>query len=168
MKVVYLKTTIKQKFPRFQSKMTRLGAGIEAVVYSDGEFAYKSCRYNTNYVKWLLDLRKNKLLDNPHVPEVYTIYVDKHKKECLIKMELLKEGNYNKMCKESRIFEITVWKFLDKKIKRTRLTRLETVAKHLADFIHTTRMKSRRISLDMHSGNVMMRHKQLVLTDPVV
>lgn len=168
MKVVYLKNTINQKFPKFRSKMKRLGAGIQAVVYSDGEFAYKSCRYDTNYVKWLLDLRKNKLLDNPHAPEVYAIYVDKHKKECLIKMELLSEGKYNEMCKTAYRFEKTIRKFLDKGSKKSRLTRFETIAKHVADFISKNKKKSRVIGLDLHSGNVMMRHKQVVLTDPVV
>lgn len=168
MRVVYLKTTLKQKFPRFDTKMEQIGFGIQGVVYSDGEYAYKLCRYNTNYVRWLLNLRRNKLLDNPHVPEVYKIYVDKHKKHCLVQMELLSPGKERKMQKESYYLQCKINNFMCGKSKKTNLDNLDTVAKNVAEFIAKQERAGRPICLDMHFGNVMMRHKQLVITDPVV
>lgn len=168
MRVVYLKTTINQKFPKFSDKWVLLGAGIQAVVYSDRKYAYKHCRFNTNYVKWLLDLRKNKLLDNPYVPKVYKIYVDKNKKDCLVQMELLSPGHVDIMEEKSSWFEGVTIDLQDGDYHKKRLNRFEKVAKHVADFINKQERAGNTVCLDMHSGNVMMRRNQLVITDPVV
>lgn len=168
MRVVYLKTTINGKFPNFRKKMQYLGNGAEAVVYTDGKFAYKCCNYSSNYVKWLLDLRKNKLLDNPYVPKVNTIYVDKHKKRCFIKMELLSAGKYNEMCRISDKMWVEVHDFYRSPTKKKRLNKKTIVLKQIADFIRQRESAGKLICIDLHSKNVMMRRKQLVITDPVV
>lgn len=168
MRVVYLKTKIHHKFPRFRSKMKELGYGIQAVVYTDGEYAYKSCRFDTNYVKWLLDLRKKKLLDNPHVPKVYKIYVDKDKKDCLVQMEILSHGDHEEMWEESRVIQSKTENFQVGSNKKKRLTKLEKVTKQIADFISYQEGRGRLICLDMHGENVMLRNKKLVITDPVI
>jgi hypothetical protein len=168
MRVKYLKTTIRQHFPKFNERFREIGFGIEGIVFTDGKFAYKLCGFNTNYVRWLLDLRKNKLIGNPHVPEVYQIIVDKHKKDCLVKMELLYEDDDDVMWEESVKFENKFRAFRTKKHTKTKLSNYDMVAKHLADFVTRCEQSGNKICIDMHSGNVMRRHKQIVITDPVV
>lgn len=168
MRVIQLKTTINGKFPNFRNKMDYIGHGAEAVVYSDGKYAYKLCNYSSNYVKWLLDLRKNKLLDNPYVPKVFAIYVDKHKKRCFVKMELLSSGRECKMYQISDDLHQKINGFYFKPAKKKRMTKKTVVLKQIADFISARERAGKLICLDMHSGNVMLRRKQLVITDPVV
>lgn len=168
MRVVYLKTTLKQKFPKFDKKWVQLGFGVQAVVYSDGNFAYKVCSFKTNYVKWLLNLRENKLLDNPHVPEVYKIYVDKHKKMCIVQMELLSHGDELAMAKTARKIRLETENFYVKKSKKPKMSNMDVVLKNLAEFLRKEEKKNTNVTLDFHGWNVMMRHKQYVITDPVV
>lgn len=168
MRVKYLKSTIRQHFPNFNKRFVQIGSGVQGVVYSDGDFAYKLCRFNTNYVKWLLDLRRKKLIGNPHIPEVYEIYVDKHKKDCLVRMELLSSDEDDIMWDESIRFEEKFSQFEKKKTKKARLSNYDKVVVHLVDFISRKKKAGKKICLDMHSGNVMYRYNQIVITDPVV
>lgn len=168
MKVTYLKTTLNQKFPKFRQKMDHIGFGIHAHVYSDGSFAYKECQFDSNYVKWLLNLRQNKLLGNPHVPEVYEIFVDKKKEMCLVKMELLKAGNFEKTGRTGSTLQNKIYKITENEKRNSRKSTFDPVLQNLAEFIMKQERRGRRIALDLHGGNIMMRYKQMVITDPVV
>lgn len=168
MRVVYLKTTLKQKFPKFDEKWVTLGFGIQGVVYSDGKYAYKCCLFNTNYVKWLLDLRRNKLLDNPYTPKIHKIYVDKRKRECLVQMELLTPGKWDVMELVSDDMREKTEIFLWGHEKKPRKTKENIVLKQIADFVKKQERAGNNICLDLHGANVMMRRNQLVITDPVV
>jgi hypothetical protein len=167
MRVTYLDSTINERFPNFKRKMTYLGSGFYSSVYTDGKYAYKLCHFKSNYVAWLFDLRKNKLFDNPYVPKVYHIYVDKHERKCLVKMELLKEGPDGDMDEKSFKFELGILNYMTDSPKKMGKSLRNKVLRHIADFIRARRDARRRICLDMHGGNVMMRQKQIVITDPV-
>lgn len=168
MEVVYLNSTINQEFPRFRQKMVLLGMGIESMVWSDGKFAYKECKFSSNYIKWLLNLKENKLHDSPNIPEIHAIYVDKARKMCFVKMEILKFGRRRDMERLCDKFETKIFKFSSQKAKKTNISSLDKILNNLAMFLRKQEDSGAMISLDLHSENIMLRHKQIVITDPVL
>ena len=160
MELVRLKTTVRKHFANLLIKKNEIGYGAESAVYSDGKFAYKKVKYSSYYVKWLLNLRKSDLIDNPCVPKIIAIYVDQYSRECLVKMELLKPLPDSIALKYWSIAEdIENGKYLRKK----KLTKFEMVLKNITEFISG----NDDVCVDLHSDNFMMRKRTIVITDPV-
>jgi hypothetical protein len=162
-RVYHLDRSIKKIFGNLEKNFEYLGSGSFGDVYSDGKFAYKDCAFNSNYVKWLLFLRKNKQHKNPYAPKVISIYVEKSKKRCIVKMELLRHGPVMEMSKKCNKIFNTVIEFQEWGGEKKRMTKLDWISKNIADFLD-----KHKSCLDLHADNVMMRKKQLVITDPVV
>lgn len=156
MRVVNLKTSIKDKFDF--TKMQFLGNGIEAHVYTDGQYAYKYVRYSSNYIKWLFFLRKHKVLNSQHVPKVKYIYVDPHRERCVVKMELLRplQG------KEYEKLHGMYYKVVDLANSKKRHTGMNRVLQNIGVFVNQY-----GANIDLHAGNFMMRGNKMVVTDPV-
>ena len=157
MRVYRMKSVLEDKFDF--SKMKLLGKGIEAYVYTDGKYAYKYLHYKSNYIKWLMYLRKNKIHTSQHVPKVYGIYVCSRGWHCVVKMELLRPMKDDE-CRICTGIYRKVDMLADSTAKSHR--GINRVLRDIGLFV-----REYGANLDIHGGNIMMRNNKYVITDPV-